>query len=173
MFSSFSGRYQEKALLGHIENSTPSFLRNLHTVFHSGCTSLRCPQQWMRVSSSPQLLQHLLLLVLLITAILIGVRWYHMVALICISLIINEFEYLFIYQYLFVIYISLWERCLFSSSAHFSIGLFVGVEFYKSFKHWIWDLHWSSCLQISHIWLLSFLFCCQFLLLCRSFFSLL
>ena len=76
------------------------------------------PQIRVLFSSDPH--QLFLFVVFLITVILKSVRWYFIVALNCVSLMIPDIEH---FMCLLTICISL-EKCLSQSSAHFLIVLF-------------------------------------------------
>ena len=100
-----------------------NILRKLYAVLHSGGASLRSYQEHTHersffCTSSP----NLLFFVLLSLAILMGVKWYLIVASIYLSLMISD-------QHLFIFPLSIWmssmERRLFMCSTHFLMGLFI------------------------------------------------
>ena len=113
-----------------------SFLGNFHTVLHNGCTNQHSHQWSRRVPFSP----HCLMM-----AILASVRWCLSVILMCISLIINDVEHLF--MCLLTICMSSLEKCLFKS-VHFWTGVF-GFLALILWIFWILTPYWIYHLQTS------------------------
>ena len=101
-------------------NSIFSFLGKLHTVLHNGCSNLHFHQYCRRVCASPPSLQPLLL---------------------------ADVEYLF--MCLLTICKFYLEKCLFRSSVHFLIGLFLWYwAVWAVYIFWKWTPCQSHHLQI-------------------------
>ena len=92
IFSFLWGIYLEIELLGHMVTLTFWVL----DCFSKAAQFTYSHQQCIRIPISPYACQYLLLSDFSIMVILVDIKWYLTVALICISLMANDVEYLFV-----------------------------------------------------------------------------
>ena len=143
--------YPGMELLDYMVALFLGFLKsNVHSILCTGCTNSHSHQQWRTGPFSPHTLStiYLSFVYFWMMVILIIVRWYFSVVLICLSLIISDVEHLF--MHFLPICLSSLEKCLFRSSDHFWLGC--SCFWYRA--AWtvcvFWRLIpcWSFCLQI-------------------------
>jgi hypothetical protein len=121
--SHFFGYIPRSGIAGSYGRSMFRFLRSLQIFFQSGCSSLHSHEQCMGVPFPSHPHQHMLLVVFLM--ILTGVRWNLSVVLICISFMDRDGEHFF--MCFLAIWISSFEKVLFSSVAHYLL------------VNWVWE----------------------------------
>ena len=114
-------------IAGSYGSFIPSFLSILHIVFHSGCINLHSHQQEGSLFSTPS--PAFTVCRFFDDGHLTSVRWFLIVVLICISLIMSNVEHLLMCLF------SL-EKCLFRSFPTFWLGCLF-------FWHWV---VWASCI---------------------------
>ena len=136
--STFLGYNPSSGIAGSKGSSILSFLRKFHTVFPQWVHQSAFAPTDTRVPFSPQPHQHLLFVDLFVMAILIGVKCYLIVVLLCISLMANYAEHPFIF---------LWTLCMSSLWSTWSglLSIFE-VDCLSSWSGVMWALHifWRS-----------------------------
>ena len=120
------GHMPRSGIAGSYGGFIPSFLRNCHIIFHSGCINLHSHQQCKSIPFSLHPLQHLLFVDLDDS----HYDWCEVIShlvLICSSLIMSDAEHLF--MCVLAICMSSLEKCpkTFRSFSHSLIGLFVSL----------------------------------------------
>ena len=120
-----SGYIPTSGIAGSYGGFIPSFLRNFHAIFQSGCTNSHPHQQCKKVPFSPHPLQHLLF---------VDFWWWPFwlvwgdISLYFYLHFSNNERCWASFHVLISICMSSLEKCLFRSFYHFLIGLFVFLE---------------------------------------------
>ena len=158
------------SIAGSYGSSIFRFLRNLHTALHSGWYQFTFPPAVQEGSLTSTPSPAFLFIDFLMMAILTGVRWYLIVVLICISLMISDVEHPFM---------CLMEVCI-SSSRNVYLGLLpifgLGCLFFWYWAAWAACIFWRLILcQLLNLQIVSpilrvvFSSCLWVPLLCKSF----
>ena len=111
----YLGYISKSRIAGLYRNSVFNFLKN-HQPFPQRLYHFT-HQQYTRVPLSPNPCQHLLWSVFIVIAILVGMTWYFIVVSICIPLMTNDGEHLFMYS--LAICMASLKKYLFKCFAHF------------------------------------------------------